>query len=62
MEARDSYCELDDGIYAKLFVEASKSIRGHKLAARLLDELGMRDKIELEIHDCTVVMKGCIRI
>lgn len=62
LAARDSSCELDDGIYAKLFAEASKSIRGHKLAAQLLDELGMRDKLELEIQDCTAVMKGCIRL
>ena len=47
LEARDSSCELDDGIYAKLFVEANKSIRGDKLAVQLLDELGMRDKLKL---------------
>ena len=60
--SRDSSCELNDGIYAKLFPKASKSIRGHKFVAQLLDELGMQDKLELEIQDCTAVMKGCIRL
>lgn len=62
LAARDSSCELDDGIYAKLFAQASKSRSGHKLAVQLLEELGMRDKLNLEIQDCTVVMKGCIRL
>lgn len=62
LAARDSSYELDDGIYAKLFAQASKSRREHKLAVQLLEELGMRDKLDLEIQDCTVVMKGCIRL
>ena len=41
LAARDSSSELDDGIYAKLFAEVSKSIRGHKLAMQLQNGLGM---------------------
>ncbi|XP_057813210.2 pentatricopeptide repeat-containing protein At2g01860 [Cryptomeria japonica] len=62
LAARDSLFKLDDGIHAKLIVEASKSRRWHNLAGKLIEELGMRDELKLEIQDCTAVMKGCIRL
>ena len=62
LAARDSSSELDDGIYSKLSAKANQSIRGNKLTVQLLDELRMRDKLELEIQNCTTIMKGCIML
>lgn len=62
LAAKDSCFQLDDGIHAKLIVQATKSRKWHNLAAKLIDELGARDKLHLEIQDCTAVMKGCIKL
>eukprot|EP00252_Welwitschia_mirabilis_P025938 TRINITY_DN8293_c0_g1_i1.p1 TRINITY_DN8293_c0_g1~~TRINITY_DN8293_c0_g1_i1.p1 ORF type:complete len:484 (-),score=88.97 TRINITY_DN8293_c0_g1_i1:121-1572(-) len=62
LAAKDLGLDFDDNICATFFLEASKSPRTHKVAVKLLEEMGCKQKLGLEIETCSTVMKGCINL
>ncbi|XP_022742036.1 pentatricopeptide repeat-containing protein At2g01860 isoform X2 [Durio zibethinus] len=60
--AKQSKRMLDPSIYAKLMLELGKNPDKHILVVDLLDDLGVRDDLNLSQLDCTAIMKVCIRL
>ncbi|XP_021717730.1 pentatricopeptide repeat-containing protein At2g01860-like [Chenopodium quinoa] len=53
---------LDSSIYVKLLSELGKNPDKNNLVVVLLEELGQRDNLNLNLQDCTAIMKVCIRL
>ncbi|XP_009774871.1 pentatricopeptide repeat-containing protein At2g01860 [Nicotiana sylvestris] len=53
---------LGTGVYAKLILELGKDPDKSTLVLALLEELAVRDDLDLTPQDCTAIMKICIRL
>ncbi|KAK4347402.1 hypothetical protein RND71_033741 [Anisodus tanguticus] len=60
--AKESNRVLDTGVYAKLILELGKDPDKSTLMLVLLEELAVRDDLNLTPQDCTAIMKICIRL
>ncbi|KAH0696814.1 hypothetical protein KY290_014236 [Solanum tuberosum] len=60
--AKESNRVLDTGVYAKLILELGKDPDKSTLVLVLLEELAVRDDLNLTPQDCTAIMKICIRL
>ncbi|CAN4081976.1 unnamed protein product [Withania somnifera] len=60
--AKESNRVLDTGVYAKLILELGKDPDKSRLVLVLLEELAVRDDLNLTPQDCTAIMKICIRL
>lgn len=53
---------LDSGIYAKLILELAKNPDKHEFIVSVLEELAGRDDLDLNMMDCTAIMKVSARL
>ncbi|PHT89913.1 Pentatricopeptide repeat-containing protein [Capsicum annuum] len=60
--AKESNRVLDTAVYAKLILELGKDPDKSTLVLVLLEELSVRDDLNLTPQDCTAIMKICIRL
>ncbi|XP_059288724.1 pentatricopeptide repeat-containing protein At2g01860 isoform X2 [Lycium ferocissimum] len=60
--AKESNRVLDTGVYAKLILQLGKDPDKSTLVLVLLEELAVRDDLNLTPQDCTAIMKICIRL
>uniref|UniRef100_A0A494G9K5 Pentacotripeptide-repeat region of PRORP domain-containing protein n=1 Tax=Solanum lycopersicum TaxID=4081 RepID=A0A494G9K5_SOLLC len=60
--AKESNRVLDTGVYAKLILELGKDPDKSTLVLVLLEELAVRDDLNLTPQDCNAIMKICIRL